>query len=138
MDQNFCSVSVLESNFFHLIDFCFDFQHCVRTWVKMFTTHKFPMKKVLLENQDFFGKLAFKEQFSWSIYTVKTSMLAFLCILEKLMRKKLFSFKKKKLDQTFWKKSVFESFFVQRVMFWIKIFKRVRLRAIFLQLDNFE
>ena len=49
----------------------------------------------------------------------------------------MFSFKKKKFDQTSCKYSVFETFFVRRVMFWIRNFKGVRLRAIFLQLDNF-
>ena len=68
-------------------------------------------EKIVVRKSRFFGKLALKEQFSWSIYTVKTSMLAFLCILEKLMRKKMFSFKKKEIGSNFFKKVGFRIIF---------------------------
>ena len=69
-------------------------------------------EKNVVRKSSFYGKLALKEQFSWSIYTVKSSMLAFLWILEDLLRKNLFSFKKKKLDQNFWKKNLFSNHFL--------------------------
>ena len=72
----------------------------------------------------------------WSIFTVKTSKLAVLCFFAKVVPEKVLFIDKKFFDQNFWKKSVFESFFVQRVIFWIKNFKSVKLRAIFLQLDD--
>ena len=54
-----------------------EFPHCVRTWIKIFTTHQISIKKLFLEKSNFVVKLAFKDSFSWSINTVKTSMLAF-------------------------------------------------------------
>ena len=62
----------------------------------------------------------------------------FCAFSEKLFRKKLFFFIKNLLDQNFWRHSIFESFVVQRLIFWIKIFKCVRLSAVFSQLDKFR
>ena len=78
----------------------------------------------------------FTGQNMWSIFTEKTSKLAVLCFFAKVVPEKVLFIDKKFFDQNFWKKSIFESFFVQRAIFWIKNFKSVILRAIFLQLDN--
>ena len=84
-------------------------------------------------------KLALKECFIWSVYTIKTSKLAFFCIHGKVVPGKVVLFLYKIfLDKNFSKYSVFESFVVQRLIFWIKNFKCVRLRAVFSQLDKFR
>ena len=83
-----------------LVKVWIEFLHSVRTWLKMFLTHQFSMKKAILESHDFFGKLALKELFSWSIYTVKTSKLFFWLSCKSSSGKVVF------LKNLFWKKSV--------------------------------
>ena len=96
-------------------------------------------EKTVLRKSKFVAKLALKESFIWSIYTIKTSKLAFLCILGKVVPEKVvFFLYKKNLDQKISKYSVSESFVVQRVIFWIRNFKCVRPRTVFSQLDKFR
>ena len=77
--------------------------------------------------------------FIWSIFTVKASKQAFLCFLAKVVPGKVLFIDKKILDQNFRKKiSFWIIFFVQRLIFWIKTFKRVILRAIFYNSTIFE
>ena len=78
--------------------------HSVRKWIKIFPTHQTSFKKLFSEKTKLVVKLAFRDSFSWSIYTVKTSMLDFLCILGKVVPEtKWFLFIKKILDQIFWR-----------------------------------
>ena len=138
MDQNICSVSVLEWNFLPLVDFCFDFQHCVRTWIKIFTTQQISMKKLFLENWS-----CWKTRSQRIIYLVnfhrKNAKASFLCLLAKVVPGKVLFIDKKFLDQNFGEKISFWILFsVQRVIFWIKTSKRVRLRAIFYNSTTFE
>ena len=97
------------------------------------------MRKTVFRKSKFVGKLALKDCFIWSVYTIKTSKLAFLCIHVKVVPGKVVLFLYKKfLDQNFSKNSVFESFVVQRVTFWFKKFKCVRVRSVLSQLDRFR
>ena len=95
-------------------------------------------EKTVFRKSNFVGKLALKESFIWSIYTKKKWKLAFLRILGKVVPEKVdfFFFIKGFLDKISWNFSVFESFVVH-VIFWIKNFKCVRLRAVFSQPDKF-
>ena len=69
----------------------------------------------------------------------KIVKVGFFALLERLFRRKMFFFFIKDFfDQHFWNYSVFESFVVERVIFWIKKFKCVRPRAVFSQLDKFR
>ena len=96
-------------------------------------------EKTVFRKSKFVGKLALKDAFIWSIYTIKTSNLAFFVHSRKSCSGKscFFSFKYFFLDQNFWKYSVFESFVVQSIKIWIKKFKCVRVRAVSPQLDKF-
>ena len=76
-------------------------------------------EKTVFRKSNFVGVLALKDSFSWSIYTVKMSKLAFLCILGKVVPEKIV-FKKKEfcikifetnqlLNQFLYNASYFES-----------------------------
>ena len=59
-------------------------------------------EKSVFRKSESVGKLALKESFIWSIYTIKTSNLALLCILGKVVPEKVvFILYKKLLDQNF-------------------------------------
>ena len=127
-NQNIYFVWNTELNFSIAAKFEARFLHCIRFW----------RKKPFLKKSKFVGKSALKEPFIWPFYTVKMSKVAFSCILKTWFWICCFYLKKIFAKQNTWKESDFELIFVKRVMFWIKIFKRVRLRAIFSQLDKFR
>ena len=71
-------------------------------------------EKTVFRKSKIVGKLAIKDYFIWSIYTKKTSKLAFCAFLEKLFRKKLFFF---------FIKVFFVSNFLKIISFWINCCK---------------
>ena len=135
MDQNFYSVSVFETDFLHLVDFWFDFQHSVSTWIKIFTTHQFSMKKLFLENWSCRKSRSQRINYLVNFHRKNVKASCFV-LFAKVVPEKVLFIDKKFFDQNFWKKISFWIIFAQRVTFWIKNFKSVILRAIFLQLDN--
>ena len=71
-------------------------------------------EKTVFRKSKFVGKLALKQSFIWSIYTIKTSKLAFLCILGKVVPEKVVSF---------FIKVFFVSNFLKIFSFWINCCK---------------
>ena len=149
-ESKFSKKIILWTNFFYnasdiwrikilLVKVWIEYPHSVKTWIKGFTTQQILMKKLFLENQNLLENSLSKSHLSGQFTPKKTSKLAFLCILGKVVPEKVvFLSLLKKLKQNFGKYSVFESFVVQRVIVWIENFKGGRLRAVLSQLDKFR
>ena len=94
MNQNFHSVSFLKQTFYMLSIFQVDFNIASELESRCLQRISFRWKSVFRKS-NFVEKLALKDTFIWSIYTIKASKLAFCAVLENLLRKKIISFRKK-------------------------------------------
>ena len=137
MDQNFYSVSVFESDFLHLVDFWFDFQHSVSTWIKIFTTHQVSMKKLFLENWSCRKSRSQSINYLVNFYRKNVKATCFV-LFAKVVPEKVLFIDKKIFDQNFWKKSVFESFSQNASHFESRISKASYLEPFFYSSTMFE
>ena len=81
----FTTPQIFKQKTYFVLKFELNFHIASELESRFFQRIRFRSKKFFSEKSKFVVKLAFKDSFSWSINTVKTSMLAFLCILGKVV-----------------------------------------------------